>query len=125
MFYNNDSKKYIEKEGEIRLVIHTEKGDKKLGGVIKFDVAEYVNEKLEYKKEEKYFEKCPEKAKNTKLTYEVFVKFIGESYSETGSEIGGITKPLGTKETKDTKDKKKKTNQSQNELKSGELEGDP
>lgn len=50
MFYDPDTKKYVEKEGEIRLVIYTETGDKKLGGVIKFDLAEYMNNKTEYKK---------------------------------------------------------------------------
>lgn len=55
-----------------------------MGGVIKFDLSVYANEKSEYKQENKEFEKCPDKAKNTRLQYEVYMKFLGESFSENG-----------------------------------------
>lgn len=92
MYYDGGAKKYVAKEGEIRIIMV--KGDeKKVGGSISFDLSTYLNESDDpegkrvhiHKKGELLVSKSS-KAK-FKLNYEIYLKFIRDTNSEADSDL--------------------------------------
>ena len=82
MFYDDDQKAYVEKEGEIRLVIHS-KDSKKVGGVFKFDLAEYLNKG---KGRDTQYVQIKEELKSESMTKfelscEIYLRFLRETNS--------------------------------------------
>lgn len=89
MFYDKNSGQYLSKDCQIKVLIHGEGGQRKLAGVVELDLSQYLNDKLQFKREEKQLSKCPDKH-NAKISYEIYFKFERESNSETGSVIGEL-----------------------------------
>ena len=89
-------------------MIYGHDGQKKLAGVIEFDIAEYANSSQpSSQREEKELGKGSDKCKG-KLSYEVYLKFLRESNSETASsDVGGLK--MGKEKAKKNNDEGKQS----------------